>query len=124
MRTTATRGAYSALIASLALACLAPTLRAQSASVARFDWFEYMGNDSAYRVNPPRRGEYANPIISGFHPDPSVVRVCESYYLVNSSFSYYPGVPIFRSRDLINWTQIGNVLDRPSQLPLEGAQIS
>jgi xylan 1,4-beta-xylosidase len=61
-----------------------------------------------------------NPILSGFYPDPSICRVGEDYYLVNSSFAYFPGVPIFHSKDLANWEQIGNVLDRNSQLPLEG----
>jgi alpha-N-arabinofuranosidase len=63
---------------------------------------------------------YNNPVISGFHPDPSVCRVGEDYYLVNSSFEYFPGVPVFHSKDLINWEQIGNVLTRESQLPLKG----
>lgn len=59
-----------------------------------------------------------NPILPGFHPDPSICRVGDDYYLVNSSFQYFPGVPIFHSRDLQQWTQIGNVLTRRSQLPL------
>ena len=46
---------------------------------------------------------YQNPIIPGFHPDPSVCRVGEDYYLVNSSFCYFPGVPLFHSKDLVNW---------------------
>ncbi len=57
-----------------------------------------------------------NPILPGFYPDPSIVRVQEDYYIVNSSFSYYPGVPIFHSKNLMKWEQIGHVLDRPSQL--------
>ncbi|PMR62396.1 glycoside hydrolase 43 family protein [Verrucosispora sp. ts21] len=61
---------------------------------------------------------FGNPVVPGFHPDPSVCRVGEDYYLVCSSFEYFPGVPIFHSRDLVNWRQIGNVLDRPSQLEL------
>ncbi|MGP3918044.1 glycoside hydrolase family 43 protein [Nonomuraea sp. 10N515B] len=61
---------------------------------------------------------YDNPVIGGFHPDPSVCGVGEDYYLVCSSFEYVPGVPIFHSRDLVHWRQIGNVLDRPSQLSL------
>jgi xylan 1,4-beta-xylosidase len=61
---------------------------------------------------------YSNPVIPGFHSDPSVCRVGQDYYLVNSSFSYFPGVPIFHSRDLVSWRQIGHVLDRPEQLPL------
>ncbi|MFD0820216.1 family 43 glycosylhydrolase, partial [Micromonospora zhanjiangensis] len=63
-------------------------------------------------------GGYRNPVLPGFHPDPSVCRVGEDYYLVCSSFEYVPGVPIFHSRDLVAWRQIGNVLDRPGQLEL------
>ena len=62
-----------------------------------------------------------NPILPGFHPDPSIVAVGNDYYMVNSSFQYFPGVPISHSRDLVHWEQIGNVLDRPSQLPLKNA---
>lgn len=62
-----------------------------------------------------------HPVIPGFHPDPSVCRVGEFYYLVNSSFEYAPGVPIFRSRDLREWTLLGHVLDRPEQLRVAGA---
>jgi xylan 1,4-beta-xylosidase len=61
---------------------------------------------------------FANPVIPGMHPDPSICRVGDDYYLVCSSFEYFPGVPIFHSRDLVHWTQIGNVLDRREQLPL------
>lgn len=60
-----------------------------------------------------------NPILKGFYPDPSICRVGIDYYLVNSTFTYFPGVPIFHSRDLVHWNQIGNVLDRESQLPLQ-----
>ncbi|WP_078553565.1 glycoside hydrolase family 43 protein [Bacillus alkalicellulosilyticus] len=67
---------------------------------------------------------FQNPILPGFYPDPSLCRVGEDYYLVTSSFSYFPGVPIFHSRDLVNWKQIGHVLDRPSQLPLDGQGVS
>lgn len=59
-----------------------------------------------------------NPVIPGFHPDPSICRVGADYYVACSSFEYFPGVPIFHSRDLAHWTQIGNALDRPSQLRL------
>jgi alpha-N-arabinofuranosidase len=61
---------------------------------------------------------FRNPILSGFYPDPSICRVDDDYYLVTSSFEYFPGLPIFHSRDLIHWRQIGHVLDRPSQLNL------
>jgi alpha-N-arabinofuranosidase len=59
-----------------------------------------------------------NPVIPGFYPDPSVCRVGQDYYLVTSSFEYFPGVPIFHSRDLIHWHQVGHCLTRASQLPL------
>jgi xylan 1,4-beta-xylosidase len=60
----------------------------------------------------------SNPILPGFHPDPSICRVGRDYYLVTSSFEYFPGIPIFTSTDLVTWTQLGNVLDRESQLSL------
>lgn len=62
---------------------------------------------------------FKNPVIPGFYPDPSVCRVNDDYYLVNSSFEYFPGVPVFHSRDLVNWEQIGYCLTRDSQLPLK-----
>jgi xylan 1,4-beta-xylosidase len=63
--------------------------------------------------------KFENPVLPGFYPDPSAIRVGEDYYLVTSSFEFYPGVPIFHSKDLVNWRQIGHVLDRPSQLNLD-----
>ncbi|HUL56116.1 MAG TPA: family 43 glycosylhydrolase, partial [Usitatibacter sp.] len=63
---------------------------------------------------------YRNPILPGFHADPSVVRVGGDYYLVTSSFEYFPGVPVYRSRDLVSWKQVGNALTRESQLRLAG----
>jgi xylan 1,4-beta-xylosidase len=67
---------------------------------------------------PETGGTVRNPVIPGFHPDPSVCRVGADYYLACSSFEYFPGVPIFHSRDLVHWTQLGNALDRPNQLRL------
>jgi len=67
---------------------------------------------------------YRNPVLPGFHPDPSVCRVGRDFYLVTSSFEYFPGAPIFHSRDLVHWKQLGHCLDRPSQLPLAGARAS
>ncbi|WP_312038445.1 glycoside hydrolase family 43 protein [Streptomyces galbus] len=67
---------------------------------------------------PETGATITNPVIPGFFPDPSVCRVGEDYYLACSSFEYFPGVPLLHSRDLVHWTQIGNVLDRPGQLRL------
>ena len=60
-----------------------------------------------------------NPILPGCYPDPSICRVKDDYYLVTSTFEYFPGLPIFHSLDLVHWRQIGHVLDRASQLPLD-----
>ncbi|WP_256758105.1 glycoside hydrolase family 43 protein [Cohnella sp. WQ 127256] len=57
-----------------------------------------------------------NPILPGFYPDPSICRVNDNFYLITSSFSVFPGIPIFQSTDLMHWEQIGHVLDRKSQL--------
>lgn len=65
-----------------------------------------------------------NPILSGFYPDPSICAVNDDYYLVNSSFTYFPGLPVMHSKDLAHWEQIGNVLDRESQLPLPDSEVS
>jgi len=62
-----------------------------------------------------------NPILSGFYPDPSICAVGDDFYLVTSTFAYFPGVPIFHSKDLVNWEQIGHVFTRESQLNLAGA---
>ena len=63
---------------------------------------------------------YRNPVLPGFHADPSVCRAGNDFYLVNSTFQYFPGVPVFHSKDLINWEQVGNCLTRPSQVDLKG----
>jgi alpha-N-arabinofuranosidase len=57
-----------------------------------------------------------NPILTGFYPDPSVTQVGKDYYLVHSTFSYFPGIPVLHSRDLKNWKQIGNVIHRNSHM--------
>jgi alpha-N-arabinofuranosidase len=72
------------------------------------------------RETEARVSSYRNPIIPGFHPDPSLARVGEDYYLVTSSFEFFPGVPVFHSQDLVHWRQIGHVLTRDTQLPLRG----
>ncbi|MEE6289096.1 family 43 glycosylhydrolase [Georgenia sp. MJ173] len=61
-----------------------------------------------------------NPVLPGCYPDPSVCRVGEDYYLVTSTFEYFPGLPVFHSRDLVSWEQLGHVVDRADQLDLDG----
>ena len=95
----------------------------QAKPTAAFEWFEYVGKDPLSDA-PLDLGSYRNPILPGFYPDPSLCRAGDDYYLVNSSFAYFPGVPLFHSRDLVHWTQVGHVLTRPSQLNLDGLQVS
>src|SRR4030043_153385 len=72
-----------------------------------------------WRTMPVPR-TFRNPILPGFYPDPSICRVGEDYYLVNSTFEFFPGLPIHHSRDLVHWRPVGHVLPRPSQLTLDG----
>ena len=62
--------------------------------------------------------KYTNPIVSGMNPDPSICRVGKDFYLVTSTFEYFPGLPVYHSTDLVHWEQIGYVLTRESQLKL------
>jgi xylan 1,4-beta-xylosidase len=75
-------------------------------------------------LNTNAQQTYSNPILSGFYPDPSICRVGDDYYIVNSSFAYFPGLPVFHSKDLVSWKQIGHAMDRPEQLDLKGAGVS
>ncbi|WP_123902246.1 glycoside hydrolase family 43 protein [Chryseobacterium arthrosphaerae] len=106
------------IIAAAALLSVA-TISAQT-----FSDFNYRGNDKIYNDNPLKPDEFYSPILQGCYPDPSITRKGEDYYLVNSSFSMFPGVPIFTSKDLVNWKQVGHVLDRPSQLKVEKSGVS
>ena len=63
---------------------------------------------------------FTNPILPGFHPDPSICRVNDDYYLVTSSFTWYPGIPIYHSKDLVNWELIGHAIDRPGMIDMKG----
>jgi xylan 1,4-beta-xylosidase len=112
------------VLAGLALALLAAIPgRAQGPEPARFDWFEYAGDDTTFNF-PAGLSEYRNPVLSGFYSDPSITRVGDDYYLTASTFTYFPGLPVFRSRDLVHWTQIGNAIDRPGQLNFDGLGLS
>lgn len=91
---------------------------APQSSVAIFDYFNYQGDDSYYKNHVlSDSSSFYNPVLPGWYSDPSICTNGEGdYFLVTSSFTYFPGVPIFHSRDLVNWEQIGHVLNRPSQL--------
>lgn len=119
------------VIGSMCCACNpsagADDLPAVKDSTALFDDFVYQGDDDFYKENPlPDGASFYNPILPGWYSDPSICTNGEGdYFLVTSTFTYFPGVPIFHSRDLVNWKQVGNVLTRPSQLVnMKGQHVS
>lgn len=89
-----------------------------------FSNFVYQGNDDVYKNYPLQDDEFYNPILQGCYPDPALTRKGDDYYLVCSSFAMFPGVPIFHSKDMVNWTPMGGVLDRESQLDTHDTGIS
>ncbi len=109
----------SAAIMASAIGCAssATDIEPQN-SHAIFSSFSYEGTDDYYADNPlASDSSFYNPILPGWYSDPSICTNGEGdYYLVTSTFTYYPGVPVFHSRDLVNWKQTGHVLTRPSQL--------
>ncbi len=88
-----------------------------------FDWFEYSGNDALYSAPLPA-GSFHNPILAGYYPDPSVTRAGDKYYLVNSTFAHFPGIPIHESDDLVHWRLIGHALSDPAKISFDGLGIS
>ncbi len=124
VRSTAPRRLSSLMRASLltaftaaCLACLAAPSHAATPVV--FDNFVYQGHDAAF-ATPLAKGQYRNPVLAGFYPDPAVTRVGDRYYLVNSTFAYFPGIPVFESEDLVHWRLLGHAIDRPGQLDFSG----
>ena len=111
------------LLATMILLSAAATPPLRAAPPVHFDWFEYSGRDVAFEAPLPA-GHYRNPVLAGFHADPSIVAANGKFYLVNSSFTYFPGIPVFESTDLVHWKQIGNVIDRPTQLDFDGLSVS
>jgi xylan 1,4-beta-xylosidase len=105
------------------LLAIVSTTMAAAPSAINFESFEYAGRDPVFAQQLPP-GHYRNPILAGFYPDPDICRIGDDYYLVNSSFAYFPGIPVFHSRDLVNWVQVGNVIDRPGQLDYRGIGVS
>ncbi|MCS3810295.1 alpha-N-arabinofuranosidase [Xanthomonas arboricola] len=112
------------MVVATVIAVLAPaTAQAQAQAEVAFDWFDYSGDDAVF-TTPLAPGQYRNPILAGFYPDPSITRVGERYYLVNSTFAYFPALPVFESTDLVHWTQVGNVVERREQLNYDGLGVS
>ena len=116
-------GAPLLAAALLLSAATSPASAPPDAPPVYFDWFEYRGHDAAFDTPLPA-GHYRNPVLAGFHADPSIVSANGRFYLVNSSFTYFPGIPVFESADLVHWKQIGNVIERPAQLDFDGLSVS
>ncbi len=109
-----------AMSAAIALtACSASRSEAAlQEDTAIFESFSYKGTDDFYIQNPlPDKSSYYNPILPGWYSDPTVCTNGDGdYFIATSSFTYVPGVPLFHSRDLVNWKQVGHILTRESQL--------
>ncbi|WP_026713193.1 glycoside hydrolase family 43 protein [Flavobacterium daejeonense] len=80
-----------------------------------FSNFTYQGDDQVYKDNPLKSDEFYTPILQGCYPDPAITRKGDDYYMVCSSFAMFPGVPVFHSKDLVNWTDLGGVLNDVTQ---------
>jgi xylan 1,4-beta-xylosidase len=109
---------------STTLVLLAGPVFAATPATATFTDIRY---ESRSQIDPGSFNaalHFENPILPGFYPDPSIERVGSDYYLVASTFAYFPGIPVWHSKDLVNWTQIGNAIDRPGQLDFSGLATS
>lgn len=117
------RGLTSAQLVGLASAVgvMAGMIAPAHGNQAKFERFSYQGIEKGPKAAP---GRYRNPIIGGYYPDPSILRAGRDFYLVNSTFSWFPGIPVWHSRDLVHWRQIGNAIDRAGQLDFSGLRIS
>jgi len=105
---------FASIIAATAVAA-----NVEAAPIARFASVAY----EAAAVPPAPPGTFRNPVLPGFQPDPSIVRVGDDFYLVNSTFAWFPGIPIYHSRDLVHWRLIGHAIDRPGMLDFAGLSI-
>jgi xylan 1,4-beta-xylosidase len=89
-----------------------------------FSNFTYQGNDQVYKDYPLGSDEFYTPLLQGCYPDPAITRKGDDYYMVCSSFAMFPGVPIFHSKDLVNWTDLGGVLNDVTQFDPHDTGIS
>jgi len=91
------------------------TKKNTSKNPAVFSKVVYQGDDDIYKKNPLKTDEFYTPILQGCYPDPAITRKGDDYYMVCSSFAMFPGVPIFHSKDLVNWTDLGGVLNNVNE---------
>lgn len=107
------------IIRALLTTALVAATPGPAPSDAVFSDFSYRGGDPVDALPLPA-GHYRNPVLAGFRPDPAIVRVGEDFYLSTSTGGYWPGLPIFHSRDLVSWRQIGAAVSRREQMDLAG----
>ncbi len=119
-----TRLTGTILYSSLVLICFNMCSDPIPGKEATFSYFEYVGNDLFYKNDTLQHDEYYNPVLPGFYPDPSVCRKGEDFYLVTSSFAWFPAIPVFHSKNLVHWDQIGHVFSKPGQISLDSLSIS
>lgn len=112
----------AALLASTALFAT-PALAVPEHKV-EFLWMQYEGSNPVEDAVPLSKNEFRNPILPGFAPDPSIVSVGNDHYVVNSSFGWFPGLPIYHSSDLVNWRQIGNAITSADDFKLPSVGIN
>ena len=109
------------LMALLIMVFAGPVAQAQTSPAAG-------GNPTRALQITDKTFKLQNPVLKGFYPDPSIIRVDSAgrpnYYLINSTFSYFPGIPVFHSSDMVHWKQIGNVINRPTQMNFLGARLT
>lgn len=87
----------------------------QAKKTAVFSNVSYIGDDQVYYDNPLKPDEFYTPVLQGCYPDPAITKKGDDYYMVCSSFAMFPGVPIFHSKDLVNWTDLGGVLNNAAE---------
>ena len=116
-------GALAATAVVAGPAAFAQTPASAAPTPVYFDWFEYTGRDAAFEAPVPE-GSFRNPVLAGFHSDPSITEANGKFYLVASTFTFFPGIPVFESEDLVHWTQVGNAIHRPGQLDFDGLGLS
>src|SRR6478609_10396034 len=122
--TSSISNAFHRAACALAMAASLPAVAGGPAiAPVHFDWFEYTGRDAAFE-RPLAAGEFRNPILTGFHSDPAIIAARGKFYLVHSTFTFFPGIPVFESEDLVHWKQVGNVISRPTQLDFDGLGVS
>lgn len=114
------RRATVLIVAACGLVAAAPLAPGSAAPSAVFTDFRYEGGRPAQPAARPPAGEFRNPILSGSHSDPAIVRVGADFYLTTASFTLYPGAPVFRSRDLVHWRQVGAALSGPGAPSFKG----